>query len=309
MKNIFFAGVFLLLLVVAVNQAQERQMDCGNAYAMALEIDALYNDFLMARSEVDMDANLRAVQEMQAGINDLLAACETAGNAVETEETVLVAHLGSGTPQDPYGYNQPAPADEWMQLRAVELRRPATDWLANATESVYPEAQEGQEYVAVSVEVICPMESNGSCETDHSNFRLTGDLGETYIAPDVRIAERMDLSVFPSQSEIGILPFLIDAEDTNLTLIYSPDAFASQDGWIYYRAQAAIEVIAQAQLVVRGGPGTQFAPQGGLVEGQIASAIGRNDDASWLRIPDGWVFAQYLHLRAGDVFLLPVVEE
>ncbi len=310
MKNFIFAGTFLLLMTVAVNHGQERQMDCSNAYAMALEVDALYNDFLMARSEVDMQANLRAVQRMQTGIEELLTTCENAGNvAEEVEIPVTAAHFGSGTPDDPYGYNQAAPAAEHLDLRVVEMRRPADDWLDEAVRNLFTPAEEGQEYVAISVEALCAFESRADCEVDRTAFRLIGDLGTEYAPADFRFEGEMRLRVQPSRSRIGVVAFLIDSQDTNLMLLYSPDDFASEDDWVYYRAQAAIEVVATAQLIVRGGPGTQFAPQAGLVQGQIAHAIGRNDDASWLRIPDGWVYAEYLHLREGDALLLPVVEE
>jgi len=310
MKNFLFAAVFMLLIVVAVSEGQERQLDCSNAYEMALEVDAIYNEFLMARSEVDMQANLSAVEDMQASLDELLSACESAGNTAEdADEPVLVDHLGSGTDSDPYGYNQAAPADSTMDLRVVELRRPADEWLASETASAFDAAQEGQEYVAVSVEVLCSLHSDSTCEVDHTTFRLTGDSGIEYVPADVRFANEMNLFVHPSRSAVGVIPFLIDAEDTNLTLIYSSDAFTGNDEWVYYRAQAAIEVVAMSELIVRGGPGTQYVAQGGLVEGQIANAIGRNEDATWLRIPDGWVYSNYLYLREGDVFLLPVVEE
>lgn len=314
MKNIIFAGLFLLLLVTAVNQAQEPEesaMNCSDAYAMGLEVDALYNQFLMNRSEVDLENNLRVVQEMYDKLGELLEACEDSGIVVQdTELPVTVQHLGSGTPDDPHGFDQAAPAREFMDLRVVENRRPADEWLQEEADASYAPPAEGQEYMTVSVEVLCAWEGRDSCEVDQTNFRLVGDLGIEY-QPDVGIVLRdeMQMRVTAGQSRVGVLPFLIQTEDSNLTLIYSPDAFATGEDRVYYRAQVAIEVIATAQLIVRGGPGTQFAPHGGLIQGQIVPAIGRNEDASWLRIPDGWVFAEYLHLREGDALLLPVVEE
>lgn len=301
-KLAWVLGMGVLLLAGQALRAQDDAVDCSSAQALAAEVDALYSEFVVARSDHDLAATMNAVEVMQGRLELLLDECA----APDVAEALPPEQLGLGTYSDPYAFNQSVNAGRGTALRVTRIVRPADDWLRDAVEIGFQEPGEGQEYVVLEVEVACAPELRVDCEVDSLNFRLKGDLGVEYLPVFVHYDELLDVRVMPSRSRTGTLPFLIDAQDVNLRLIYSHDAYTTRSSPVYYRAQPSVQIAALVELIVRNGPGTRFAPMAGLRPGQVVTAIGRNADGSWIRIADGWVSAAYVSTQASDILNLPV---
>jgi hypothetical protein len=206
-----------------------------------------------------------------------------------------------------------------FSVQVTGLARPANDAIEGQS-PFNPEAGSGEEYVVVVVNVSC--ETN--CDVDYFDFALTGDSGTVYSGARVYYAGRLDVR---GAGGSGDLPFLIRADETNLRLLYLADRL--NDVVVAYDVgeprgtltaeslplpgvtstpEGGIEVVANANLNVREGPGTQFRIAGSVPAETALVAYGRSEDGTWLRVMQGWVFAELVTTEA-DVDALPVVEE
>ena len=74
-------------------------------------------------------------------------------------------------------------------------------------------------------------------------------------------------------------------------------------------AQTGVQVTTRDNVQLRGGPGTSFASLGTVPFNTALTALGRNEDASWIQVDHngtvGWIIAYMLNVQ-GDVNSLPV---
>jgi hypothetical protein len=306
------------------------QDEC-DAAAINTQIDELIADYLGARNE----QALEAAQDFQAEIAAVVEAC-TDSPADDTSTIALIQDSPTPaptqssppepqptpTPNTTSVTNDAVPAGELgdtgqgFSLRVTTFVRPANDAI-EAQSSFNPQPEAGEEYVVVVVEC------EGVCDVDYFDFQLVGDAGIMYSSALVYYEDRLDMS--GGTGGTGALPFLIRSDDTNLRLLYMADRL--QDIVVAYDVgqpvtnlpvtpdtetaageeipEGAVEVTAATNLNIREGPGTEFRVAGSVPIQTALVAIGRNDDGTWLRVRQGWVFAE---LVEGDVASLPLVE-
>ncbi len=70
-----------------------------------------------------------------------------------------------------------------------------------------------------------------------------------------------------------------------------------------------MSLVAKSTINVRSGPGTDFEIVGSFQSGGQEKAIARDADGSWLRIGEGWVFADLVEPCGDFLSLLPVASE
>jgi len=204
-------------------------------------------------------------------------------------------------------------------VRVTGLVRPANNVIASQS-PFNPAPGSGEEYVVVAVTVECPT----TCDVDYFDFALTGDSGTVYSSARVYYRGRLNVR---GTGGSGDLPFLIRADETNLWLLYLADrlnnvtvtyevggprgtltAETLPAAGVTSTPEGGVEVIASTNLNVREGPGTQFRIAGSVRTGTALVAYGRNEDGTWLRVVQGWVFAELVTTEA-DVESLPVVDQ
>jgi hypothetical protein len=294
--------LLLLTGVLLMTMTGYAQDDPCAARSLNRDIDALYNTFLSQRSEVDSEQTLSAALEFTNAVQQLLGACGIATRVSETD----VLDPGIGTLEDPYGFLQAGSAGDGVTIRVSELLRPADEMLER--EAALPsEPTADQQYIVVYLEVICEDGRREDCKLDATKFRLTGDSGTLYDPVMPYYSEFLDMSLLPGRQRAGAYPFLIDAKETNLRLLYYSESIFGAAAPVYYRAQNTIDIRATAELRVRTGPGVEFEVTGALPEGATSVALGRNEDGTWIQVPEGWVFIDYVD-AGGDLMALPVVE-
>jgi uncharacterized protein YraI len=71
--------------------------------------------------------------------------------------------------------------------------------------------------------------------------------------------------------------------------------------------EGGVEVVASTNLNIRSGPGTRYRIDGSVPAESPLIAYGRSEDSTWLRVVQGWVFAELVTTQA-DVDDLPVVD-
>jgi hypothetical protein len=197
--------------------------------------------------------------------------------------------------------------------------RPANDVIASQS-PFNPAPGSGQEYVVVVVSVECPT----TCDVDYFDFALTGNSGDVYSSARIYYQGRLNVR---GTGGSGDLPFLVRADETNLRLLYLADPLnnvtvAYEVGaprgtltvenlpaaGVTSTPEGGVEVVASTNLNVREGPGTQYRIAGSVRAQTALVAYGRNDDGTWLRVMQGWVFAELLTTEA-DMESLAVVED
>ena len=288
-------------------------------------MDALMATYLTERTR---DA-LGAAQALQAGIAALTAACAPAingsGNATATGQatpTPIRTSVPQATRTATVNTNAVYPAGEagdtgqGFTVRVTGFVRPANNVIEGQS-PFNPDPAAGEEYVVVVVEVACQT----ACDVDYFDFALTGDSGIVYSGARVYYEGRLDVR---GAGGSGDLPFLIRVDETNLQLLYLADRL--NDVVVAYEVgeprgaltvqstaeaitatpEGGIEVVANTNLNVREGPGTQYRIAASFPAQTALIAYGRNEDGTWLRVVQGWVFAE-LVTAEGDVDELPVV--
>ncbi len=303
-----------------------------DAEAINDRMDTLIAIYLTERTR---DA-LGAAQELQAGIAELTEGCQPAQTAETTtlvNNSITLAATPTPTPTPlpqatPTAAGQVAsaviPAGEagdsgqGFTAQVTGLVRPANDAIESQSR-FNPDPASGEEYVVVVVVVECIT----TCDVDYFDFALTGDSGAIYSGARVYYENRLDVR---GAGGTGELPFLIRADETNLRLLYLADRL--NDVVVAYEVgeprgaitgespaesvtstpEGGVEVIANTNLNIRAGPGTRYRIDGSVPAQTPLIAYGRSEDSTWLRVVQGWVFAELVTTEA-DVEDLPVVDE
>jgi hypothetical protein len=293
--------LILALLILSTLTTQAQDDPCG-ARNLNRQIDALYNTFLSQRSEVDSEATLSAALNFTMAVDEILGQCGVATGSGDDE----VLDPGIGTLEDPYGFLQAGSAGDGVTIRVTEILRPADDLLQReAGLPSQPAATE--QYVLIYVEVLCEAGRREDCKLDGTKFRLTGDSGTLYDPVLPYYSGFLDTSLLPGRQRAGAYPFLIASSDTNLRLLYYSESIFGNAAPVYYRAQNTIDITTTAELRVRTGPGVNYPVLSALPEGATSVALGRNEDGTWIQLPEGWVFIDYI-IAGGDLLTLPIVE-
>jgi len=293
MRKILF--LFLLLFLLIPTLSTVAQNDECSPLNINRQIDSWYNDFLGARSEVDAQVSMKAAADLQTKINDLLQTC---GLTLE-EVSAATEQTGLGTASSPYDSNAFGSAGDYVEISVTGDERPADTLLAD--EGALPANQpEGTEYIIVYIDYNCSRDvPGGGCNLTSKAFQLLSDSGEVYepamFSFSEDVIESRDVPAGASRS--GGIPFLINAADTGLQLLYYPSGDPTNTEVYYYYAQIAppsFEVTTSEQsLAVRGGPGIQYGPLGDFRDNETATAIGISEDGEWLYIKtdrvEGWV--------------------
>jgi hypothetical protein len=323
-------GLSLLLLSgLLISWFPAAAQDGCDAAAINAQVDALIADYLGARNE----QALQAAQDLQTDIAAVIAGCENESSEDGATITLIQdspTPVPTAAPQPTPTPNAAAPTEnsgavpvgefgdtgQGFSLRVTTFVRPAND-VIEAQSNFNPEPEPGEEYVVVVVEC------EGICEADYFDFQLVGDAGLVYSSALVYYEGRLDMDGGTGGS--GALPFLIRSDDTKLRLLYMADRL--QDIPVAYDVgvpvtnlpvtpdtetaageeipEGAVEVTTATNLNIREGPGTEFRVAGSVPMLTALVAIGRNEDGTWLRVRQGWVFAE---LVEGDFESLPVVE-
>jgi hypothetical protein len=290
-------------------------------------MDTLIATYLTERTQ---DA-LGAAQDLQAGIAELTVDCPSAQSA----ETTTLVNNSITVQATPTPLPQPTPTAEAQAASAVVaagetgdsgqgftvqvtgLVRPANDVMESQSR-FNPEPVSGEEYVVVVVVVECVT----TCDVDSFDFALTGDSGAVYSGARAYYENRLNVR---GAGGTGDLPFLIRADETNLRLLYLADRLndevvayevgeprgvitvASPEAVVTSTPEGGVEVIANTNLNIRSGPGTRYRIDGSVPAESPLIAYGRSEDSTWLRVVQGWVFAELVTTDT-DVADLPVVD-
>jgi hypothetical protein len=319
--------VFGLLMLTRPAAAQGR---C-DAAAINDRMDTLIATYLTERTR---DA-LGAAQDLQAGIAELTEGCPSAQSA-ETTTLVNNSITVAATPtpaQTPLPQATPTAAEIdagavvaagaagdtglGFTVQVTGLVRPANDVIESQSR-FNPEPASGEEYVVVVVVVECIT----TCDVDSFDFALTGDSGAVYSGARAYYENRLNVR---GAGGTGDLPFLIRADETNLRLLYLADRLndkvvayevgeprgaitvASPEAVVTSTPEGGVEVVANTNLNIRAGPGTRYRIDGSVPAASPLIAYGRSEDSTWLRVVQGWVFAELVTTQA-DVDDLPVVD-
>lgn len=293
--------MIILGIAIWVMPAYAQQPDCS-ARGINRQVDSLYNDFLSRRSEVDPEQSAEAVNNFIANLNEALTACGVENNA--SEEIPLI--IGTGTEEEPFGFMQIGDAGNNISIQTTAIIRPADDFLRGEVRVLDP-APEGMEYVVITINGYCAQDSREQCRLEGVNFRLVGDSGTLYDPTVAYYDQFLNGSIVAGRSREGSYPFLIDSSETNLLLLYYPETILAEGEPLYYRAQSSIDIVALSQLRVRSGPSLGYPVVSVIEDGGSSVALGRNEDGTWIQVPEGWVYAEYVE-AGGDLSTLPVVE-
>ncbi|MGJ3238808.1 MAG: hypothetical protein ACFE0Q_08900 [Anaerolineae bacterium] len=318
---VMLAGVLLPLSAQddeapeASEEAPARTFDCA-VNAVNLQMDTWYNEYIASRGEVDAEEALASARTFADNIAELTAFCTTEAEADGDEETI--EQTGIGTIDAPFVIGAPGIVGD----TTIDITRsilPANEFLEEQGITIVPATIEGREYFLVEVTVTCREGSTIGCRITPDSFRVIGDLGELYLPT---LSEYDDYLPAPGtmlggSERSGALPFLVDQADTSLRLVYFPNGDALETNTLayYYDAQGtanSFEVTTTTrELIIRNAP-VNGAPVGVLRSSQVATAIGRNVDSTWIRIEapegSGWVSADFIDTES-DLESLSVIDE
>jgi len=246
---------------------------------------------------------LARLEELNGEIQALIDLCSNVATADERHPD----DPGSGTLSDPYAYGYAGDTGEGFSLRVTNTIRPA-DQIILRENMFNDRPQAGQQYVIVELELLCHESNTGRCESNYLDYELTGDSGTIYESAWVVYSNDFDVSTFGGGSGSGGIVFMIRSDDTNLRLLYKENMFL--DDFVVYEAEPSLDggipIQSSANVNIRSQPNTSSAVVGSLPAGQPVIAIGRNNDGTWLKVPQGWVFAE-LVTASGDTDSLPVM--
>ena len=175
----------------------------------------------LACGSTDVQVNLPAQQIAETWIAETAAA---QGQAPATTEVQATSPVGTAR-------SNPAPAGsevivDDMGFVIVGSTRPATDIVMSGNQfNTSPEA--GQEYVMVNVQITCKTSSDEKCSFFTYNLKLLGSSG-VQRDPEIVVAGvdgLLDLSItefFGGATIGGAIPFIVNSDETDLLLVYSP---------------------------------------------------------------------------------------
>ena len=322
-----FIALCVVLLALMCSQSPVAAQEGCEAAVVNDQMDGLIASYLTERTQ----DSLGAAQTLQEGIAVLIASCQavpTVGATTPVRPQGAVTPTATRTPVAPTlvaaatAQGAVIPAGEagdtgqGFSVQVTGLVRPANDVIASQS-PFNPAPGAGEEYVVVVVIVACPT----TCDVDYFDFALTGDSGVVYSGARVYYEGRLNVR---GAGGSGDLPFLIRADETNLRLLYLADRLndvvvtyevgeprgtvTARNPAVTSTPEGGIEVIANTNLNVREGPGTQYRIAASVPAQTALVAYGRSEDSTWLRVVQGWVFADLVKAE-GDVDELPVVEE
>lgn len=127
--------------------------------------------------------------------------------------------------------SNPAPAGseiviDGMAFVVTSATRPATDIImAGNPFNTSPEA--GQEYVLVSLRVTCQKTADEKCDFSAYSMKLLGSSGvqrdsQSIVAGVSGLFEAFGTEFFGGASIEGSIPFIVNSDETDLLLVYSP---------------------------------------------------------------------------------------
>lgn len=295
--NLFLS--FLLLFLLAMPVMAQDDVDCGTS-SVNRQIDLWYNDYLGERGEFDSSQALEAAATFSGLVADLLETCEFA----VTETDVEVEQTGDGSEGNPFIITAAGTVGA-TTINITEEVRPASELLGEAgVNNIDSVVGEGQEVLVIFLTVTCQAGAQNSCDIGDDAFRVLGDLGTAYepTLDQYNLYLPASTAILGGSQRVGAIPFVVNADDTNLRLVYYPegDALSPSAQGFYYIAQGTADSFivepTVSELIIRNGP--NGAPVGALRSGQTANATGRTDDGEWVRIEapeaDGWVSAEFL---------------
>ncbi|MEM9954293.1 MAG: hypothetical protein AAF846_21970 [Chloroflexota bacterium] len=266
------------------------------------QIDAWYNDYIADRGQVEETQALEAAQTLATNITDLQTACgieiasEDAGEEIE--------QTGIGTVDSPF-IIQAAGVVGDSTLNITQSLLPANEEVIATGIAGVEIIPEGQEYFLLTVELICRQGSTVGCTISENSFRVIGVKGIAYAPTLTQLDDYFPRSrpLNGGEERTGVLPFLVDTDDTGLQLVYYPNGDGLQEGAfaVYFDATGSATSFelrsTTPELLIRSRP-VSGAPVGVLRDEQTALALGRNEDASWIYIeaPEGtgWVSAEFV---------------
>lgn len=301
--------LFVLILSTGVTVAyageDSRQDDLCTPEHVASEIASLYDDWMLDSSAIgSREEALARLEELN---NDIQAVIDLCANIAGPNDPGRTESLGSGTLADPYTYGYAGDTFEGFSLRVINTIRPA-DNIIRRENMFNDRPQAGQEYIIVELELLCHESNTRRCESNYLDYELTGDSGTIYETTWVVYSNKFEVSTFGGGRGSGGLVFLIRQDDTNLRLLFRENMFS--DDFVVYEAEPSLDggirIQSSTNVNIRSEPNTVSQVVGSLPPTQSAVAIGRNSDGTWLKIPQGWVFAE-LVTASGEVESLPVM--
>jgi|GEM_PF-3540632 len=210
--------------------------DCSAA-AMNARMDDIYAAY---RRERDNENPVEARDDLLNLQTALLALLETC--------TPARTGRGAAPPRSVLG-DLPVPPGELANaggvlLRVVDALRPA-DGLILAANMFNPPPLAGQEYVQMSLEVLCDSERTVACDVTPFHFRLETTSAEgdqrLYDLPFLIYDEELDVVLPPGELATGALTFLVDSDDTNLRLRYYPATVLQEEPYAVFRLPPSAE--------------------------------------------------------------------
>lgn len=282
---------------------------CDDYAEIYAEVAILVDDWEDAVLEIsDPQEMLEVTEQLQADIAAVVEGCnstavETSDDIADTSEEAITA--ADGSLENPFPFGEIVDSRKGFSIEVIGFVKPADRAIQNA--NMFNERPEDNEdYVLVNIRVNC-FEDTPRCETQHFDYELVGDLGIVYSYSFVVYEDLLEISLLGGTSAEGTLVYLTRADDTNLRVLFRPNIFG--DDFIAMNAEPplgeGIQVVADNNINIRSGPSTNFAIVGSLPAGTPAIARGRNEDGTWVQIPEGWLSAELVQYN-GDLMTLPL---
>ena len=297
-KSIGF--LFAMLIWVVVMPAVAQDDGSCEAESIVERVDGIYTEYQATRTTDDSLTAFNDVENYHSSLGDILDECR---NIVELQASGVV-EVGSGTFDDPYAFGYFGDTGQGYLLKVSDVVRPA-DQYRHSWDSAVPV---GYQYVALVIEVQCVSPAGDFCEVSSDAFELTGDNGNVYVYDYLLYSSSLDLKLRPGGENSGSVFFIIEADDSNLQLIFKNPYDWSNSYLVVYAAEPAheqdnpvndtvtITSTSTTNINVRGGPGTSYAIVGSFRNGEQATAVGRNTAGTWVQMQSGWVFAQLVRV-------------
>lgn len=264
-------------------------------------VSRAYEEYRVAQANARTpEAAMRQLETFREALGDILEFC---ASMEENGDPSADRGPGSGTLNDPYVFGVAGDTGEGFTIQVLSLVRPA-DREIQRENMFNPRPGADEVYIIVNLRVACV--SAPRCQTDYFRFELVGDAGVIYDSPFLVLSNQLDVNLLTGATAEGRLAFLVRRTDSNLRLLYRPNMF--RDHVVAYAiepsAGSGIQITAASTVNIRARPSTDSGVVGRLTAGQTVIAYGRNANGTWLRIADGWVFAE-LVTTSDDISSLP----
>jgi hypothetical protein len=303
--RLFTIALFMSILFVATGaDAQDETVTCDVATFQAT-VNSLFAEYKMSQGQSGgIEDNLNAASELSSQINREIDRCI----ALSTETVVTDRPVGDGSLENPFAFGELVDTGAGFNVQIVGYIRPADAVIRR--ENMFNDRPAADEvYVILQLQVTC-QQGQTRCESNYLDYEMVGDLGIVYEHPYVVYDNTIDFNGLGGASSAGDVVFLVKKNDTNLRLLFHENYF--NDSYIAMAAEPeagdGLQVTATSNLNVRTGPSTTYGVAGSLQAGIPVVAFGRNEDGSWLKTGEGWLFAELLSFD-GDVMALPVASE